>query len=415
MYQCTFFDLKWRFMRCAVVSFGFLLSLVFSLHGCGDRLLTSGPPEGETTAEPMQNPPSVMAAFARGDEAFAQVFRVSEGLGPIFNQPSCETCHPGDGRGTPQMVLHRFSINGDPVWNLGGPQLQDRSIAGVPPETVPVGAEVSTRMAPPVFGRGLIEAIPDETILALADPDDADQDGISGRVNWVQPGDFVPPGFVGSGPGLAVGRFGLKANVSSLLEQIVLAYREDMGITSDYLPVEAIHPGAGNLSLTDRVADPEIPASTVLDVLMYIRTLAVPNRGEITEAVRRGEVLFEQVGCATCHVPSLRTGPNPIPSLDRVAAPLYSDLLLHDMGPELADHRGDGSADGYEWRTVPLMGLRLAADNLGGTVHYLHDGRTSDLGEAVRLHGGEASGSRDRFVVLPVADQDALLAFLLSL
>ncbi len=385
------------------------------LTGCGDKLLTTGPPAGETTAEPMHNPPAIMAAFARGDEQFARIFTVSDGLGPIFNQPSCETCHPGDGRGTPRTALTRFSINGDLVPKLGGPQLQDRSIAGVPPETLPPGAEISVRMPPPVFGRGLMEAIPDETIIALADPDDVDGDGISGRVNWVAAQDFVPKGFAGAGTGMVVGRFGLKANVSSLLAQVVFAYRDDMGITSSFLSEESLHPNVGDLSLADVAPDPEVPANEVLDVIMYIRTLAVPNRGETTLEVTQGNALFTQVGCASCHVPSLKTGPNPIPSLNQVDAPLYSDLLLHDMGPELADNRLDGSATGSEWRTPPLMGIRLAPDNLGGVAHYLHDGRTTDLGEAIRLHGGEAEASRSRFLALPETDQNALIAFVQSL
>jgi len=125
--------------------------------------------------------------------------------------------------------------------------------------------------------------------------------------------------------------------------------------------------------------------------------------------------LFEQMGCASCHVPSMKTGPSEIPSLNLVDAPLYSDLLLHDMGEGLADHRSDGSANGYEWRTAPLMGLRLAADNLGGVVHYLHDGRTSDLSEAILMHGGEAQASRDGFAALSAEEKEAVLAFLLSL
>ena len=385
---------------------------VFGFLGC-DKLLTSA--SDDTTASPMDNPPVIMAAFARGDEQFARIFRVSEGLGPVFNQPSCETCHPGDGRGTPQTSLIRFSVNGDLVPKLGGPQLQDRAISGVPPETIPAGAEVSVRMPPPVFGRGLMEMIPDATLIALEDPDDLDGDGISGRVNWVQPADFVPPTMMGAGPGLAVGRFGLKANVSSLLQQIVGAYHDDMGITTDFAPEESLHPLVGDLSLHDVAPDPEVPATEVLDVLMYIRTLAVPRRGELTSQVQRGDALFEQMGCASCHVPSMKTGPSEIPSLNLVDAPLYSDLLLHDMGEGLADHRSDGSANGYEWRTAPLMGLRLAADNLGGVVHYLHDGRTSDLSEAILMHGGEAQASRDGFAALSAEEKEAVLAFLLSL
>ena len=219
----------------------------------------------------------------------------------------------------------------------------------------------------------------------------------------------------GSGPGLAVGRFGLKANVSSLLHQIVAAYHDDMGITSDFMPEESLHPQAGDLSLSDVAADPEIPATTVLDVLMYIRTLDLPNQGASTEEVRRGETLFSQIGCASCHIPVLRTGPSEIPSLNNVDARLYTDMLLHDMGPTLADNRPDGSADGSEWRTPPLAGIRLAPDNLGGVAHYLHDGRTPDLTEAIRLHGGEAQASSDQFQAFSESDRSALVAFVQSL
>jgi CxxC motif-containing protein (DUF1111 family) len=339
-------------------------AVLVPIVSCGS--LTTGPDSGETTAEPMDNPPSILAAFARGDEQFARIFTVSEGLGPIFNQPSCETCHPGDGRGTPDLALTRISIDGDPILHLGGPQIQDKGIPGVPGETIPPGAEISVRMPPPVFGRGLMEFIPAETIIALEDPEDADGDGVSGRVNWVQPGDFVPATMIGAGPGLAVGRFGLKANVSSMLGQVVAAYLNDMGITTDFLPDEPLHPQAGDLALSDIAPDPEVPAFEVMDVIMYIRTLAVPNRGEITSEVTRGDGLFAQVGCTGCHVPSMMTGFSAIPSLDQVEAPLYSDMLLHDMGPTLADNRPDGGADGFEWRTPPLMGIRLVGDNLGG-------------------------------------------------
>ena len=161
--------------------------------------------------------------------------------------------------------------------------------------------------------------------------------------------------------------------------------------------------------------DPEIPARVVLETVTYVRLLAPPQRGEITEEVRKGEALFTSIGCVKCHVPSLRTGPSPVSQLNNVAANLYSDLLLHDMGPELADNRPDREANGYEWRTTPLWGLRLVAENLGGTPVYLHDGRTFDLSEAVRRHGGEAERIRNAFLGLSDADRRAVLAFLNSL
>jgi CxxC motif-containing protein (DUF1111 family) len=188
-----------------------------------------------------------------------------------------------------------------------------------------------------------------------------------------------------------------------------------MGITTDFLPEESLHPQAGDLSLSDVAPDPEVPGTEVLDVLMYIRTLAVPNRGQTTPEITRGDALFAQIGCATCHVPSMKTGPSPIPSLNQVDAPLYSDLLLHDMGPGLADNRPDWSATGSEWRTPPLMGIRLVADNLGGREFYLHDGQATSLDEAIQAHGGEAEGAKTRYLALPSTDMEALLAFVGSL
>lgn len=385
------------------------------LVGCGDALMTSPPPVGDTLDGTLDISPSLNASFARGDEQFERIFTVADGLGPTFNQPSCETCHPGDGRGRPEFNLTRFSIGGDLVPALGGPQLQDRAIPGTDPETLPPGAETSVRMGPPVFGMGLIEAIPVETLQALEDTDDADGDGISGRINWVEAADFVPPVEIGAGPGPVVGRFGRKANVSSLLEQVVNAYQQDMGITSDYLPVEPLHPQTGTVPIGDAVADPEVPATEVNDVVMYVRLLSPPARGEITEEVRRGDTLFGQIGCASCHVPTLKTGPHPIPALNRVDAHLYSDLLLHDMGPGLADNRPDWGADGREWRTAPLWGLRLAPDALGGTATYLHDGRATTLGQAIDAHGGEAADSRSAYSGLSEGDRAAVIAFLESL
>jgi CxxC motif-containing protein (DUF1111 family) len=270
-------------------------------------------------------------------------------------------------------------------------------------------------MPPPVFGVGLIEAIPVETILSHADPDDADGDGISGRPNWVVAPDYVPPTEVGGGPGLQLGRFSRKAQVSSLIQQVAEAYHQDIGITSDFIPVENSHPQAGGFAVGDAAPDPEIPAATVLQTVVYVRLLSPPKRGEITPEVERGERIFNEIGCASCHTPMMKTGPHRIPQLSQQEARLYSDLLLHDMGDALADNRPDGSANGREWRTAPLWGTRLVADFTGGTPFYLHDGRASDLSEAIRLHGGEAEKSRNASLNLSETDRQALLAFLESL
>lgn len=387
-----------------------------ALMGC-DAMMTQLPLAGDDFESPLEGlSRELNAAFVEGDRNFEKAFSVDEGLGPIFNNVGCEGCHPGDGRGTPDLGFTRFSRGTDPAVDIGGPQHQDKAIAGIPPERVPEGVEVSFRMPPPVFGVGFIEAIPVATILAHADPDDEDGDGISGRPHWVTPAGFVPSHHVGGGDGPQLGRFSRKAQVSSLIEQVAQAYHQDIGITSDFIPQENQHPQAGGgMALGDGVADPEIPAATVLETTIYVRLLMPPARGRKTAEAMRGEELFGQIGCASCHVPSMRTGRGPIPELSEVDANLYSDLLLHDMGPALADYRPDGDASGSEWRTAPLWGTRLVADFLDGEEFYLHDGRARSLDEAIRLHGGEAEAARGRYEALDSDARQAVVAFVGSL
>jgi CxxC motif-containing protein (DUF1111 family) len=271
------------------------------------------------------------------------------------------------------------------------------------------------RLPPPVFGVGLIEAIPDATILALADPLDADGDGVSGRVSLVTPPNWVPASEPGAGAGPQVGRFSRKAQVSTLLQQVVEAYHQDIGITTDFLPVENENPVApASTRAADRVPDPELAEGEVRAVLEYLRMLVPPSPGELTPRRAEGERLFGEVGCAACHVPELQSGPHRIAALAYRPVPLYSDLLLHDMGDALADGRPDGSADGREWRTTPLWGLRVMRDFLGGDAFLLHDGRATSVEEAISFHGGEGEGSRLAFEVLSAQDQAALLDFVES-
>lgn len=391
--------------------------------GACDDLLTASPDSADVFDAPLPGLTNAeLAAFVRGDEAFGRQFSPSEGLGPIFNNVSCAACHSGDGRGHLRNAFIRFSLDGDLVPHLGGPQLQDRALPGASPETLPPGVQTSLRLPPPVFGVGLVEAIPEATILALADPGDADGDGISGRPNFVVPGDFVPTDEIGgyvpvdSGGGEPqLGRFGRKAQVSSLLLQVVKAYHEDMGITNDFLPIENKNPRATKASESaDQVADPELPSAELHAVLAYIRMLAPPGPGEMTPRREEGREIFAAIGCGSCHIPELRTGPSTIAALANQPVQLYSDLLLHDLGEALADHRPDGNATGSEWKTAPLWGLRVMRDFLDGSAFLLHDGRARTVEEAILLHGGEAEAARSRFAALPVAAREALLDFVQS-
>jgi CxxC motif-containing protein (DUF1111 family) len=295
---------------------------------------------------------------------------------------------------------------------LGGPQIQDRAIHGAIAESMPSSVAYSVRLPPPVFGAGLIESIPESEILVRADPDDLDGDGISGRPNWVVPPAWVPSTEPGAGEAARIGRFGRKAQTTSILQQTVEAYLQDMGITSDFLPDENRNPLAGHPhDAVDAVLDPEVPASTVFAVVNYLRLLAPPAPGATTAARELGATLFNNVGCASCHVPEMRTGTASVVALSNRPVALYSDLLLHDMGEALADNRPDRQATGREWRTTPLWGLRLIRQFLNGEAFLLHDGRARTIEEAILLHGGEAQRSRDLFNALSPSDRAALVDF----
>jgi CxxC motif-containing protein (DUF1111 family) len=381
--------------------------------GC-DKLLTTRPAQGERFDQPLDGLGNAeLGQFQRGQTQFRRGFTINEGLGPIFNNLSCASCHSGDGRGRPENVLTRFSRGTDLDLAEGGPQIQSRAIPGARPEQLPAGVDVSRRLPPPVFGAGLIEAIPDSAILARDDPGDADADGISGRPNWVTPAAYVPATEPGGGPGPRVGRFGRKAQVSSLLQQTVEAFHQDMGVTSTYRPVDNLNPLAPGPN-PDHASDPEVGDGQVEEVVQYLRMLAPPAAGEWTGARRRGESLFASARCTACHVPTLTAGAHAMPALSYRNVPLYSDLLLHDMGAALADNRPDGSADGTEWRTAPLWGMRIAREFLNGQLFLLHDGRARSVADAIGLHGGEAAAARDAYLALPPDDRGALVEFVES-
>ena len=398
------------------VAFAILCTAIVADLACGE-LFTEPPLDGDVFDAPVPGlTDAEMAAFARGDAEFSRRFAPGTGLGPIFNNTSCFSCHSGDGRGRLDNSLQRIgSADDDFLAHLGGPQIQDKAIQGAELEQLPEGIAVSVRLPPPVFGVGLIEAIPDATILALSDPNDADGDGISGRPNMVTNPDFVPHDEIGGGSGPRVGRFGRKAQVSSLLQQVLEAYLQDIGITSDFLPVENRNPlSSVPVEAADLATDPEIPAATVQATTHYIRTLAPPAPGAMTALREEGRQLFMDIGCGSCHVPTLRTGAHPVRALAGQDVILYSDLLLHDMGDGLADGRPDGDANGREWRTTPLWGLRLMRHFLDGDAFLLHDGRARSVEEAILLHGGEGQGARDAFAALAEAQRAALLDFVES-
>ncbi|MCC6316353.1 MAG: thiol oxidoreductase [Gemmatimonadaceae bacterium] len=382
---------------------------------CRD-LLTVAPNDADLFDAPLEGlTPPELAAFARGDAEFGRRFSPTTGLGPIFNDVSCASCHSGDGRGRLDNALVRIGSPADGFLRpIGGPQIQGKAIPGAHAESVPPGVATSLRLPPPVFGTGLIEAIPLATILALADSADRDGDGISGRPNWVLPPSYVTAAEPGGGNGPQLGRFGRKASVSSILQQTVGAYHEDMGITTAQLPDENVNPLAPTTITVDAVADPEVSPSTVQAVVHYLRALAPPAPADDNATRTEGRTLFAQARCTACHTPRFTAGASPLATIQGRSVDLYSDLLLHDMGPELADDRPDEGATGREWRTAPLWGLRLMRRFLNGDAFLMHDGRAHTVDTAIRLHGGEAAASRAAYVALTPAQRSALLAFVES-
>ena len=410
------------------------VALIVAIAGCGGPFMPDAPPADQLLEGPIDGlSPAQLALFARGDAEFGRRFGTTDGLGPLFIAQSCETCHAGDGKGHPLFDITRFGRYVGPVFDPmraeGGPQLQNRAILGYLAERVPPGATVVARFTPPaVTGLGLLEAVDDTTILARADSADADADGISGRPSWVDASDFIEdlarsatsgtPGAVTRHlpwSGRYLGRFGKTARTVTLRHQTVNAYSQDMGLTTDDLPDDLVVPGIAGGS-GDAVADPEVGSGVVSSVVFYLRTLRPPPRRAAADAdVVAGASLFQSVGCAACHVLVLRTGRSEIAALDRVDFAPLTDLLLHDMGPDLDDGYTEGNATSSEWRTAPLWGIGLAERAQGGSAFFLHDGRARTLRSAIGFHGGEGAASRAAFIALPAVDQERLLRYLRSL
>ena len=394
----------------------------------------------------------------------------SDGLGPLFNARSCQRCHLKDGRGHPPegpddnaiSMLLRVSIPGDTSDAIAeiegylatlpeptyGEQLQDHSVAGQPAEyrlevnyaeiEVPLsGGEVaylrqpsyttadlgygplhpdamlSPRVAPQMIGLGLLEAIPAADILALADPDDTDGDGISGRPNIVWSVEYDRP---------MLGRFGLKAGAPTMRHQTAVAFAGDIGISSplfqaawgECTEAQASCRQASHGDGDDRVF--EVDDQGLDLVTFYGQNLGVPERRDVgAPDVLRGKELFYTTGCTSCHQPSFvthRLVDQPEQSFQLIWP--YTDMLLHDMGPGLADNRPEARANGQEWRTPPLWGIGLT-EQVSGHTYFLHDGRARSLLEAVLWHGGEAQSQRDAVVKMAPEDRAALMTFLESL
>lgn len=368
-----------------------------------DEIL-DGPVEGLSFGQNRQ--------FLAGDVAFnGEVFTSQTGLGTVFVATSCVSCHAGDGKGTPFTTLTRFGqidSTGNQFLHLGGPQLQNRALPGFTPEQIPAGATFSKFTPPANTGLGFIELVSDEDILAMSDPIDANNDGISGVPNYAYLPTFVQP-FQNAIPqnGKYIHRFGKKASAYNLLHQTVNAYNQDIGITSTFNPKDVY---SGNN------IDPEVSDLTVHNVVFYLQTLKAPIQRNRNDAeVQQGKNIFTQIKCASCHIPSLKTGFSSVESLSYKTFFPYTDLLLHDMGNSLDDGYTEGSAKTFEWRTPPLWGLGLSPNSQGGQYFLMHDGRAKSIEEAIMLHGGEGLQSKNNFALLSQSEKNALIKFLKSL
>lgn len=412
----------------------------------------------------LQYPPTLLGLDLQRHRDGAGVFiknyvptgQVHRGLGPVYAAQSCYGCHVNAGRGRPinpgelsgsAMLLHISSSGTGP---FGGPDtvlgfgvvLQPQAISTVQREgnifvtyrtqrgsygdgesyelrepictarstyiPLPAGTLFSSRIASPLIGLGLLENIPDNVILEWEDPNDADGNGISGKVNRVQ---NVLTNTQ------TIGRFGWKAGIASVHERIAFDLNQAMGVTSalsNYAKESCFgQPQAQGANFDDPEAEGN---GTLRPLTIFLKTTSVPGRRSMNEpTVRRGQKLFADGGCALCHRPQMRTGDDPdLNLLDHQTFYPYTDLLLHDMGEGLADNRADFEANGREWRTAPLWGIGLT-NVINGNTYYLHDGRARTLEEAIIWHGGEAEKAKQFFVTLPKSDREALIAFLRSL
>jgi len=353
--------------------------------------------------------------FEMGRGVFATVFTPETGLGPLFNSVGCANCHEvpvvgGSGSNDPEeggedVELHATAFHGagarcDDLAAVGGQVIQKQitpaysDFLQMTAEPIPAAATDSGhRTTPDVFGFGLLDAVPDAVILARADPFDRNGDGISGRPNRTADG--------------RLGRFGRKAQAATLREFNGEAFVMEMGITNPGNETEQIVAGFPFPAGVDPLPEPEITAEQFDAADAFVRFLAPPPRAPIGLLEAQGAAVFAKIGCASCHFPAFVTGDNPVPALRFRVMPAYTDLLLHDMGPDLADICL-GEAQRSEFRTEPLMGLRFATA-------FLHDGRAATISQAIELHGGEGRAARNRFVRLSPIQRRTLLRFLRTL
>jgi CxxC motif-containing protein (DUF1111 family) len=390
-----------RSAHVALLAFG--VFSVLSLESLAQQRPSGGTPVGGLT-------PAQQLAFREGSLTFAKRYTIADGLGPVFNDDACSDCHQNGG-GSNRRVSRFGRVDRigafDALPQLGGSLIQSRGIGSITTadgthefvgERVPAEATVTTeRRSQPLLGLGFVDAVPDDTWRAIARAEREVDPSTAGRMNMVR---------LTSG-GVAVGKFGWKAQVATLMEFAGDALLNELGITNPLFRDESCPQGdclALDFNPTPAMNDDGRDVEALND---FMTMLASPARGPITDEAIDGEQVFMEIGCAHCHTPTLRTGPSAVSALNRVDFHPFSDFLLHDMGP-LGDGIVQGQATGREMRTQPLWGLRTVN-------RFMHDGATRTLEDAIRRHGGQAQAARDRFVALAGDQVSRLLAFLRSL
>ncbi len=374
-----------------------VVALIAAIAACQRPLKPGDPVRGLTVDQ--------RTLFDRGRVVFDSVFIPPTGLGPTFNAVACGECHedPVAGGVGDEVEVHASAFRPpicDPLVQEGGIVVQQqvtpalKAALGIDSEPFPPSATGrALRTSPVVFGRGLLDLVPDSVILAYEDSADRNTDGISGRPNRFFDG--------------RLGRFGRKALVPTLKEFNAGAGPIEMGVTNPLALREETIGGNPIPAGVDPLPEPEINQEATDLTDAFVRFLAAPTPLKANSAARRGRELFSSVGCAGCHIPTLRTGSSPIAALNNKDVAAYTDLLLHDMGPDLADICLT-QASPSEFRTEPLIGLRVATQ-------FLHDGRAKTLEQAIQLHGGEGARARDSFLALSETERAALIAFLKTL
>ena len=383
------------------------------------KLLPSmiNPAEGLCGPVSLSNAQTIL--FSQGNDQFFANRTAATGLGPYFVATGCGSCHSSDNRGHPFTILTRFGqtdSTGNKFLAEGAPQLGAFCLPGLTPEQLPPGATSSKLIAPITAGVGFLQAVPDSEILAMAEANLNNPDGVRGHPNYDTIPSYTTPlyGAIQRSDGKYICRFGRKAAVYNLLQQVVIAYNHDMGITSTYMPNNPFNYLDPTPSVTTGV--PEVDNNTLNSVVFYVTCLQTPiQRNAGDSIVQYGNQIFTQIGCETCHKQTLTTGYSDIAALSNQTFNPFTDLLVHDMGPGLDDGYTEGDVKTSEWRTAPLWGLGLAPNLQGGYTYLLHDGRAHSIEQAIQMHGGEAAVSSGRFNNLSQSDRNALLKFLNSL